>query len=1208
MSITARPGARRRLQLLVALGAGALTLGAAATVTSPATAAPQGAHRFPPSAHADIATAGVDVPPRLGAGADHGRHAYLLELQVASTTQAFHRRGGSGAGPKAAARQQLVRVTAAQRAVIGRLPAHTPVLYRTHAAMAGVAVTTDAANYGKLARIPGVAAVYPITPKSYDNSYAVPLQGAPQGWEGNGDLGQDTTVAVLDTGIDYTHANFGGPGTVEAYDAEHAHADDPTLWDDSIFPTDKVIGGYDLVGDAYDADPQSDTYDPVPVPDPNPLDCEGHGSHVAGSAAGYGENADGSTYDGSYDTGTPFDSMRIGPGMAPQAKLYAFRVFGCDGSTDVVGDAIDMALDPNGDGDPSDHVDVINMSLGSDFGSPQDGDAVMADDAAAAGVTLAISSGNAYDLYDVGGSPGTSQKAITVAASIDAQSVVDGLDLDIDGSPSGPLPAERSALYDWSTMPDLGGEVVDLGPDVTGCEPFDEDQAAAIDGKVVILKWTDDDLECGSITRSGNVADAGGIGFIFASNKETFSAGINGSDVIPGVLVNKSAGEQIRSAIVDGVTVTGTEANAVEQSFPADDDKMTDFSSRGIRGAGHLKPDVTAVGGTVFSTAVGTGTEGQTESGTSMAAPMVAGLAALVLSEHPDWTPEQVKADIMNTAGQDLFTGDDHSGDRYAPNRVGAGRIQAAAALENDVLAYVTNDPGAVSVSFGPRAISAPTTLSKTVKVQNTGLTKRTFDVSYDAITEVPGVSYAYSPSSVTLSPRGSATVTVTMSVPDPSALTKTVDPTHGGGPAQFLADASGNLVLSPEDDGIDLRVPVYSAPRPASDMTQDAALTLPRGDRTSAVATLSGTGVDQGVDEENVTSLASGFELQLTSPKLPACSGGGVSGCVLTSNDKAADLRYVGYTSDAPYMDPDDAMAYFAVSSRGAHGTAAGQAEYDLYLDTDRDGEPDLVAYNGRVPDTDLMVTWLIDLQTGETVDGEYTNILDGGVDTATYDSDVLVMPVWLGVLADYGVDADNPRVDYALETYSASSGALVDEAGWGKLGVSGALSADLYTPGVSVVDQSDPFVLAVDADDHDLTVTRDASSYADDHGTGLLMVHFHNAVGAKAQVVKLKTKQMQSSISLQAPSMVKARQRISVTATVATKSGVTPTGTVTIRSLPTNKVLGTGTLRNGTVTVSFTKKKPRVLTIKAVYGGDVNYLSRTSAEKSITIVKKRG
>ena len=52
-------------------------------------------------------------------------------------------------------------------------------------------------------------------------------------------------------------------------------------------------------------------------------------------AAGLGENADGTTYTGGYDAGTPFGTMRIGPGMAPDAELYAYRVFGCEGSTDL---------------------------------------------------------------------------------------------------------------------------------------------------------------------------------------------------------------------------------------------------------------------------------------------------------------------------------------------------------------------------------------------------------------------------------------------------------------------------------------------------------------------------------------------------------------------------------------------------------------------------------------------------------------------------------------------------------------------------------------------------------------------------------------------------------------------------------------------------------------------------------------------------------
>ena len=75
------------------------------------------------------------------------------------------------------------------------------------------------------------------------------------------------------------------------------------------------------------------TAPPVPVPDPNPLDCEGHGSHVAGTTAGLGVTKAGDTYTGGYSTDIDPATMSIGPGVAPGASLYALKVFGCEGDT-----------------------------------------------------------------------------------------------------------------------------------------------------------------------------------------------------------------------------------------------------------------------------------------------------------------------------------------------------------------------------------------------------------------------------------------------------------------------------------------------------------------------------------------------------------------------------------------------------------------------------------------------------------------------------------------------------------------------------------------------------------------------------------------------------------------------------------------------------------------------------------------------------------
>ena len=173
------------------------------------------------------------------------------------------------------------------------------------------------------------------------------------------------------------------------------------------FPTVKVAGGYDFVGDAYDAssdDPAINT----PVPDPDPVDCNGHGSHVAGTAAGAGVLTDGSTFTGPYDETTHANSFLIGPGVAPEATLYALKVFGCEGSTDVTVDAIEWAVEHD--------LDVINMSLGSEFGRSNDPTAMAATNAAIAGVVVVTSAGNAGPGRYLTGSPGTGSGALSVAA------------------------------------------------------------------------------------------------------------------------------------------------------------------------------------------------------------------------------------------------------------------------------------------------------------------------------------------------------------------------------------------------------------------------------------------------------------------------------------------------------------------------------------------------------------------------------------------------------------------------------------------------------------------------------------------------------------------------------------------------------------------------------------------------------------------------
>ncbi len=293
----------------------------------------------------------------------------------------------------------------------------------------GIKVRIDRSQLNSLKALNGVTGVHGLQRVTPDNVKGVQLIGAPTVWGGLAALhGENIKVAVIDTGIDYTHANFGGPGTVAAFQAADAA--------DTLPPSvahgwnARVKGGVDLVGDDYNADPDSPDFQPVPHPDPNPLDCNGHGSHVAGTAAGSGVTAAGATYTGPYNASTiTGNSWRIGPGVAPKADIYGIRVFGCDGSTDVTVDAIEWAVDQG--------MDVINMSLGSAFGSKDDPSAVASTNAAKAGVIVVTSAGNSGPSQYITGSPGTGEGSIATAA-IDASPSFPGAVITI---PSGPMTA-----------------------------------------------------------------------------------------------------------------------------------------------------------------------------------------------------------------------------------------------------------------------------------------------------------------------------------------------------------------------------------------------------------------------------------------------------------------------------------------------------------------------------------------------------------------------------------------------------------------------------------------------------------------------------------------------------------------------------------------------------------------------------------------------
>lgn len=221
----------------------------------------------------------------------------------------------------------------------------------------GAAIDVPQELVAQIRALPYVKRVDADRPVHAFASANISLVGADKVWTTLGTRGRGVIVAIIDTGIDYTHPALGG----------------------GFGPGFKVIGGWDFVNN-----------------DADPFDDAGHGTHVAGIVAG--------------------DSSTI-TGVAPDASLIAYKVLGANGSgsdSNVLA-AVERAADPNGDGNTSDHVDIANLSLGGG-GNPDDPLSEAIDNATAAGVTFAIAAGNSGAFHTIS-SPGTARSAITVGAS-----------------------------------------------------------------------------------------------------------------------------------------------------------------------------------------------------------------------------------------------------------------------------------------------------------------------------------------------------------------------------------------------------------------------------------------------------------------------------------------------------------------------------------------------------------------------------------------------------------------------------------------------------------------------------------------------------------------------------------------------------------------------------------------------------------------------
>ena len=650
----------------------------------------------------------------------------------------------------------------------------------------GVSVSVAPSQVAALRSVQGVKAVYPVETLSLpdlvsenggssdiDLKNAVGLTGADIAQNELGLDGSGVTIAIMDSGLDYTLPEFGG----------------------CFGPGCKVRGGFDLVGDAYNATP-GPAFHPVPQPDADPLPCNpddadraevlgagtsdaAHGTHVAGIAAadGRGHTADGQVV-----------------GVAPGAQLLAYRVFGCNGGTDsdVMVHAMELAL--------ADHADVLNMSIGAAFTNwPQYPTAVAADNLVDAGVTVVASIGNnglnGGQLWSAG-APGVGRKVIGVASFDNRKATLPAFEV------GGTMYTYNRAAGSLASVPQSGSaELVATGTPATPNDGCVAPLSTALAGKIVLIRRG----VCGFYNKAINAQRAGAIGVVlYNSVAGAFSPTVTpappGAEpvTIPVAAISAASGGSIFSGLAANHTLTWTDQ--VIETPLATAGLISDFSSFGTDAELGLKPDLGGPGGQIYSTWPHQQFGGHnTISGTSMASPHVAGLAALILqAKNKSIGPDMVRTLLMNTASPKGWNLNPAAG--LEPTwRQGAGLAQ----IVNAVTTPAWVSPSKISLGEGTGGASQLT-------VTNGGTAPITYDLS--EVTTVgtgpsttPGMVYPFNFSylgGANTATFGSPSVTV------PAGGSAAVNVNIQAGAWRDKSLYGGYVVLTPRGGGVTLRVP----------------------------------------------------------------------------------------------------------------------------------------------------------------------------------------------------------------------------------------------------------------------------------------------------------------------------------------------------------------------------------------------------------------
>jgi minor extracellular serine protease Vpr len=441
-----------------------------------------------------------------------------------------------------------------------------------------------------------------------------------------------------------------------------------------------------------------------------------HGTHVAGIIAANGKIK----------------------GVAPEAKIVAYRALGPGGggTTEQVLAAIDQAI--------KDKVDIMNLSLGNDINGPDLPISLALNRAVDKGIVAVAASGNSGPNVWTVGSPGTASKAISVGASTPTMEI--------------PYLLIEGSRQKFRIQPMEGSDkwALDRSLDLVDGGLGRKNELKNVAGKIVLMKR-------GILTfteKAENARAAGARAVLIYNNMSgSFIGNLETPMTLPVGALSKGDGVFLQKEIKK-------QSVAARISVVEERDRLADFSSRGpVTGTWDIKPDIVAPGVAINSTIPGGYLSLQ---GTSMAAPHVAGACALIKQAHPDWTPVQIKAALMNTAKplekRRISIGADDSHGYYRTYEQGAGRIQVDEAIKATSLVSPS------SMRFGKYSEDGDVhTATLHVENKSTHVQRYSFSIPE----EVEGLSWRF-PLSFTLGPKESRDVTVELMV-DPKVFLQKV-------------------------------------------------------------------------------------------------------------------------------------------------------------------------------------------------------------------------------------------------------------------------------------------------------------------------------------------------------------------------------------------------------------------------------------------------